>query len=188
MSQAILKHVTAECTNKAVPVLKAGYTVRIHQRIKEGNKERVQIFEGLVIRTNSGSGTDSSFTVRKTVDGVGVERTFPLYATSIEKSEVVKAGKVRRAKLYYMRERSGKSARLREVPVGEVEMIEPPVVEEAPVEEVAEEAAPEQAEAPVTEEAATEETATTEEAPAEEEAKAEEPAAEEATDAPAEEA
>lgn len=98
---------------KKVPILKAGHTVKVHQIIKEGNKERVQIFEGLVIKINSGYGADKTFTVRRIVDGIGVEKIFPLYSPRIEKIEVVTLSKVRRAKLYYMRDRFGKSARLK---------------------------------------------------------------------------
>lgn len=99
---------------KKVPVIKAGSTVRVHQRIKEGEKERVQIFEGLVIAVNSGTGTDKTFTVRKMVGSIGVEKIFPLYSKNITKIQVTKSSDVRRSKLYYMRKRSGKSARLRE--------------------------------------------------------------------------
>lgn len=99
---------------KKVPEIKAGYTVKVYQKIREGEKQRVQSFEGLVIAVNSGYGADKSFTVRKVVEGIGVEKIFPLYSPLIEKIEVKKKSKVRRAKLYYMRERFGKSARLRE--------------------------------------------------------------------------
>lgn len=152
MSQALLDHVSKESRQKKVPVLKAGYTVRVHTKIKEGEKERIQKFEGLVIRINSGTGVSKTFTVRKVVDGIGVERIFPFFSPNIEKVEVMKAGKVRRAKLYYMRERGGKSARLREMPVGEIAewgLGEPEP--EAPAEEAA---AEETAEAPAQEEAA----------------------------------
>ncbi len=100
--------------NRKVPEIRAGYTVRVHQKIKEGGKERIQIFEGLVIKVNSGFGADKTFTVRKIVDGIGVEKVFPLYLPTLEKIEVKKSSKVRRAKLYYMRKRSGKSARLKD--------------------------------------------------------------------------
>lgn len=99
---------------KKVPVIKPGCTVRVHQRIKEGGKERVQVFEGLVISLNAGNGTDKTFTVRKIVGGIGVEKIFPLYSKNITKIQVTKSSDVRRAKLYYMRDRSGKSARLKE--------------------------------------------------------------------------
>lgn len=99
---------------KKVPVIQPGHTVRVHQKIKEGEKERIQIFEGLVIRVHGGHGADKTFTVRKIVEGIGVEKIFPLYSPNIQKIEVKKESKVRRAKLYYMRERAGKSARLKE--------------------------------------------------------------------------
>jgi large subunit ribosomal protein L19 len=111
---SILSDVQKLVTVKAVPKIKAGHTVSVHQKIKEGEKERVQIFEGLVIKVNSGTAADKTFTVRKIVDGIGVEKIFPLYSPLIEKIVVKKEAKVRRAKLYYMRERSGKSARLKE--------------------------------------------------------------------------
>lgn len=93
------------------PVLRAGETVRVHVKIVEGEKERTQIFEGIVIGM-SGSGNRATFTVRKISYGVGVERIFPLHSPRIDKVEVVSRGRVRRAKLYYLRELSGKAARL----------------------------------------------------------------------------
>lgn len=154
MSQELLNHVAADSMRKKVPVLKPGQTVRVHTRIKEGSKERIQVFEGLVLRINSGTGVSKTFTVRKVTAGIGVERIFPFFSPTIEKIEIVKAGKVRRAKLYYMRERSGKSARLREIPVGEI--VEWGLGEEEPEPEVveapAEEPKAEEAEAPTAEE------------------------------------
>jgi len=99
---------------KNTPEIKAGYTVRVHQKIKEGEKERVQMFEGLVIKTSGGKGLNGTFTVRKVVSGVGVEKIFPLNSDSITKIEIKKKANVRRSKLYYMRKRAGKSARLKE--------------------------------------------------------------------------
>jgi large subunit ribosomal protein L19 len=90
-----------------------GDTVRVHVKVVEGEKERVQVFEGVVIRKR-GEGARASFTVRRVSYGVGVERTFPLYSPRVEKIVIVKHGKVRRAKLFYLRERTGKSARLKE--------------------------------------------------------------------------
>ena len=108
-------HEQAEKYEKKRPELRPGYTVRVHERIKEGEKERVQIFEGLVIGVHSGVvPTDSSFTVRRIASGVGVERVFPLHAPMIEKIEVKKVAKVRRARLNFLRGRAGKSARLSE--------------------------------------------------------------------------
>jgi len=118
----ILQEIQEVAVKKKVPTIEPGLTVRVHQRIKEGEKERIQIFEGLVIQVNSGHGADKTFTVRKIIGGIGVEKIFTLYSTNIEKIEVKKRSKVRRAKLYYMRERSGKSARLKESFVSEKEM------------------------------------------------------------------
>jgi len=110
----LLQDIQKLAMKKKVPAIRPGYTVRVHQKVKEGEKERIQIFEGLVLKVNSGYGADKTFTVRKVVEGIGVERIFPLYSTNIVKIEVKKKSKVRRAKLFYMRERSGKSARLKE--------------------------------------------------------------------------
>lgn len=98
---------------KDLPTLKPGQTVRVSQRIKEGGKERAQAFEGLVIATKHGRGSNGTFTVRKVSSGIGVERTYPLHSPTIDKIEILKSAKVRRAKLYYMRGRSGKRARLK---------------------------------------------------------------------------
>jgi large subunit ribosomal protein L19 len=97
------------------PDVQPGYTVRVHQKVQEGDKERVQVFEGLVIGVHRGhSQTDTSFTVRRISSGVGVERVFPLHSPLIEKIEVKKVAKVRRAKLNFLRGRTGKSARISE--------------------------------------------------------------------------
>ncbi|SMO73390.1 large subunit ribosomal protein L19 [Balnearium lithotrophicum] len=98
---------------KDIPEFRVGDTVRVNVKIKEGDKERIQAFEGVVIRKR-GSGTDATFTVRKVSYGVGIERTFPLYSPVIESIEVLKRGIVRRARLYYLRERRGKAARIKE--------------------------------------------------------------------------
>jgi large subunit ribosomal protein L19 len=97
-----------------VPNFRAGDNVKVHVRVVEGGRERVQIFEGVVIARN-GSGLRASFTVRKISFGVGVERVFPVHAPIIQKIEVTRRGDVRRSKLYYLRERSGKSARIKEL-------------------------------------------------------------------------
>ena len=92
-----------------------GDTVRVHQRITEGRNERIQVFQGVVIAMRGGKGAGASYTVRRTgTHGVGVERTFPLHSTSVDKVEVLRKTKVRRAQLYYLRDRQGKSARLKE--------------------------------------------------------------------------
>ncbi len=97
-----------------LPQFKAGDTVRVHYKIREGEKERVQVFEGVVIRRHRG-GLRSTFTVRKISYGIGVERIFPVHTPHIEKLEVKARGRVRQARLYYLRERRGKAARIREI-------------------------------------------------------------------------
>jgi len=99
---------------KKIPDIKVGQTIRVHQKVKEGNKERLQSFEGLVIAQKHGRGLDGTFCVRKIAEGVGVERTYPLHAPTIEKIEILKSAKVRRAKLYYLRQLTGKAARIKE--------------------------------------------------------------------------
>jgi large subunit ribosomal protein L19 len=107
----ILSQIEAEQSKKEIPALRPGETVRVHVKVVEGEKERTQIFEGIVIGL-SGKVNRATFTVRKVSYGVGVERIFPLHSPRIERVDVVSRGKVRRAKLYYLRERSGKAARL----------------------------------------------------------------------------
>ena len=102
------KHLKAE-----PPKCDIGDTVRVHIRVKEGNRERIQVFEGTVIAKKHG-GLEETFTVRRVSYGVGVEKVFPVHAPSIEKIETVRHGKVRRAKLYYLRDRVGKSAKIKE--------------------------------------------------------------------------
>lgn len=110
MSSELLRKIEQKyLTEKKYPDFRVGYTIRIHYKIKEGDKERIQPFEGVVIRIR-GSGAGKTFTVRRESFGVGIERTFPYYSPNIEKIEVVKIGKVRRAKLYYLRELRGKEA------------------------------------------------------------------------------
>jgi large subunit ribosomal protein L19 len=123
MSSQLLRKFTQKYCKETVPVLRAGYHVRVHQKIKEGNKERVQIFEGMVIRQNSGHGVNETFTVRKISNGVGVEKVFPIHAPSVVKIEVLRAHKVRRAKLHFLRELSGKALRLKEIPLNLKEKI-----------------------------------------------------------------
>jgi len=96
---------------KTLPEIRPGFTIRVHQKIKEGDKTRIQIFEGIVIARKHGSGVNSTITVRKIASGVGVERIFPLHSPSIDKFEVVKTSKVRRAKLYYIRRKATKEIR-----------------------------------------------------------------------------
>lgn len=117
MSQELLKLVEKKMLKKSVPDIRPGFTVRVHQKIKEGEKERIQIFEGLVIGVGSGSGIGKTITVRKVVDGIGVEKVFAIHSNTVSKIEVKKASKVRRAKLYYMRGLLGRAARLRDTEV-----------------------------------------------------------------------
>jgi len=110
----IIKAIEAEQLKADAPVLNVGDTVRVHGKIKEGNRERIQIFEGTVIKVQGGSNR-ATFTVRKTSNGVGVEKTWPVHSPNVEKVEVVRRGKVRRAKLFYLRDRVGKAAKVKEV-------------------------------------------------------------------------
>lgn len=105
--------VESEFLRDDIPDFRPGDTVKVHVRVVEGNRERIQVFQGVVI-ARKGGGTRETFTVRKVSFGVGVERTFPLHSPIIAKIEVVSQGKVRRAKLYYLRERVGKKARIKE--------------------------------------------------------------------------
>ncbi len=109
----IIKSIEHEQLKSKVPMLKVGDTVRVHVKIKEGNRERIQVFEGIIIK-KQGGGLNETFTVRRISYGVGVEKTFLLHAPSTEKVEVVRVGKARRAKLYYLRDRVGKSAKTKE--------------------------------------------------------------------------
>ena len=113
MMNSIIETVENRQMRSDLPAFQAGDTVRVHVKIKEGDKERIQVFEGVVIARKH-AGVRESVTVRKTSFGVGVERIFPLHATVIEKIEVVRRGRVRRAKLYYLRNLRGKAARIRE--------------------------------------------------------------------------
>lgn len=96
------------------PQMQPGYVVRVHQKIREGEKDRIQVFEGVVIKIGSGTGSDKSIRVRKVVEGVGVEKIFPINSPAISEIEVIRKGKIRRAKLYYMRALTGRKARLSE--------------------------------------------------------------------------
>ena len=108
----ILAAVTQEYLKSGVPRFDIGDTVKVHIKIKEGARERVQIFEGFVLKKQNG-GINETFTVRRIASGVGVEKTFPLHSPKIDKIEVVKRAKVRRAKLNYMRQRTGKAAKIK---------------------------------------------------------------------------
>ena len=109
----LIKALTNEQLKSEVPELNIGDTVRVHNRIKEGNKERTQMFEGTIIAIK-GSGISESFTVRRVSYGIGVEKTFPVHSPNVEKVDIIRSGKVRRAKLYYLRGRAGKSAKVKE--------------------------------------------------------------------------
>lgn len=109
----IIKAIESEQLKKDIPSFKIGDTVKVHARIKEGNRERIQIFEGTVMKRQNG-GLRETFTVRKISYGVGVEKTFPIHSPAIEAIEVVRRGKARRAKLYYLRGRVGKAAKVKE--------------------------------------------------------------------------
>lgn len=165
----IIKSIEHEQLKNKIPDLHIGDTIRVHQKIKEGNRERIQVFEGIVIK-KQGGGVNATFTVRRVAYGVGVEKTFLIHSPLVEKIEVVRVGKSRRAKLYYLRDRIGKAAKTKENLAARIEnkeitvkedLVEEPVAQEVvetPVETPVETAvAPEEApavetEAPVVEE------------------------------------
>ena len=134
----IIKSIEHEQLKNKIPELRVGNTVRVHVRIKEGNKERIQVFEGIIIK-KQGGGVNSTFTVRKTSYGVGVEKTFLIHSPLVEKVEVVRVGKARRAKLYYLRDRVGKAAKTKELVGARIEDREIVVKEELVEEPVAKE-------------------------------------------------
>ena len=136
----IIKSIEHEQLKNKIPDLKVGNTVRVHVRIKEGNKERIQVFEGIIIK-KQGGGLNETFTVRKISYGVGVEKTFLIHSPLVEKVEVVRVGKARRAKLYYLRERTGKASKTKELVGARIENKEIVLKEdltEEPVEEAVE--------------------------------------------------
>ena len=110
----IIKNIEAAQLKAEVPAFNVGDTVRVYGKIKEGNRERIQVFEGVVLKKQGGSCRET-FTVRKTSNGIGVEKTWPLHSPIVEKIEVVRCGKVRRAKLNYLRQRVGKAAKVKEL-------------------------------------------------------------------------
>jgi large subunit ribosomal protein L19 len=116
----IIQQIEQRHLRSDIPAFRAGDTLRVHVRIREGEKERVQLFQGICIAKQNG-GVRESFTVRKHSYGVGVERTFPVHSTMVDKIEVVSRGRVRRAKLYYLRNLQGKAARIREINPGQSE-------------------------------------------------------------------
>ena len=139
----IIKAIEHEQLKNKIPELKVGNTVRVHVRIKEGNKERIQVFEGIIIKVQGG-GVNRSFTVRKISYGVGVEKTFLVHSPLVEKVELVRVGKARRARLFYLRDRLGKAAKTKEQVGARIEnreiTIKEDLVEEPTVEEAKEEA------------------------------------------------
>ena len=153
----IIKSIEHEQLKNKIPELRVGNTVRVHVRIKEGNKERIQVFEGIIIK-KQGGGVNATFTVRKISYGVGVEKTFLVHSPLVEKVEVVRVGKARRAKLYYLRDRVGKASKTKELVGARIETKEITLKEDFTEEvSVAEEVV---AETPVTEVTTAEEIAT----------------------------
>ena len=150
----IIKSIEHEQLKNKIPELKVGNTVKVHVRIKEGNKERIQVFEGIIIKVQGG-GVNQTFTVRKTSYGVGVEKTFLIHSPLVEKVELVRVGKARRARLFYLRDRVGKAAKTKEMVGARIEnreiAIKEDLVEEPVVEEVKEEVKSEVVETPVAE-------------------------------------
>ena len=142
----IIKSIEHEQLKNKIPELKVGNTVKVHVRIKEGNKERIQVFEGIIIKVQGG-GVNQTFTVRKISYGVGVEKTFLVHSPLVERVELVRVGKARRARLFYLRDRLGKSAKTREQVGARIENREITLKEdlseeeEIPAEDVAEETA-----------------------------------------------
>ena len=150
----IIKSIEHEQLKSKIPELRVGNTVRVHVRIKEGNKERIQVFEGIIIK-KQGGGLNATFTVRKISYGVGVEKTFLVHSPLVEKVELVRVGKARRAKLYYLRDRVGKAAKTKEQIGARIEdreiIVKEELAEEPVAEEVVEEATTEVTETPVEE-------------------------------------
>ena len=149
----IIKSIEHEQLKNKIPVLNVGNTVRVHVRVKEGNRERIQVFEGIIIK-KQGGGLNATFTVRRLSYGVGVEKTFLVHSPMVEKVEVVRVGKARRAKLYYLRDRVGKAAKTKEKIGARIETKEITLKEdkvEEPVESKVEEVASAPEEAPAVE-------------------------------------
>ena len=146
----IIKSIEHEQLKNKIPELKVGNTVKVHVRIKEGNKERIQVFEGIIIKVQGG-GVNQTFTVRKTSYGVGVEKTFLIHSPLVEKVELVRVGKARRARLFYLRDRVGKAAKTKEMVGARIENREIAIKEEVVETPVAEEVKEEVVETPVAE-------------------------------------
>lgn len=157
----IIKSIEHEQMKNKIPELRVGNTVKVHVRVKEGNRERIQVFEGTIIKVQGG-GINQTFTVRRIASGVGVEKTFLVHSPAVEKVEVTRVGKARRAKLFYLRDRVGKSAKTKEKVGARIQTNEIVLKDEA-VEAAPEEAPAVETEAPVVEETVdtvTEETTT----------------------------
>ena len=133
----IIKNIEAAQLKENVPSFKVGDTVKVYNKIKEGNRERIQVFEGTVLK-RQGGGARETFTVRKFSNGIGVEKTWPVHSPNVEKIEVVRRGKVRRAKLYYLRERTGKASKTKEMVGARIENKEIVVKEDLAEEPVVE--------------------------------------------------
>ena len=110
----IIKNIEATQLKESIPEFAVGDTVKVYNKIKEGNRERIQVFEGTVLKRQNG-GSRETFTVRKNSNGIGVEKTWPVHSPFVDNIEVVRKGKVRRAKLYYLRDRVGKAAKVKEL-------------------------------------------------------------------------
>ena len=132
---ALLTEIINKLYLKKIPDIQPGDTVRVHQKIKEGDKERIQVFEGVVLGRKHGKGVNATITVRRISQNVAVERIFPIHASFIEKFEVVKKAKVRRAKLYYLRDAKGRKARLKAKAMGVAVEQEQPTVQQTETEE-----------------------------------------------------
>lgn len=160
----IIKSIEHEQLKNKVPVLTVGNTVKVHVKVKEGNRERIQVFEGIIIK-KQGGGVNETFTVRKISYGVGVEKTFLVHSPMVEKVEVVRVGKARRAKLYYLRDRVGKASKTKEKLGARIEnkeiILKEDLVEEPVVENEEAAVAPEEAPAVETTETVVEETVDT---------------------------
>ena len=154
----IIKSIEHEQMKNKIPELRVGNTVKVHVRVKEGNRERIQVFEGTIIKVQGG-GINQTFTVRRIASGVGVEKTFLVHSPAVEKVEVTRVGKARRAKLFYLRDRVGKSAKTKEQVGARIETNEITLKEEAMEEDAAQ--VPEEAPAVETDNPVVEETVDT---------------------------
>ena len=130
----IIKAIEHEQIKNKIPELNVGSTVKVHVRVKEGNRERIQVFEGIIIKVQGG-GVNQTFTVRRVAYGVGVEKTFLVHSPNVEKVEVVRVGKARRAKLFYLRDRVGKAAKTKELVGARIETKEITLKEDAKMED-----------------------------------------------------